>query len=1341
MENCCPYREVERLKPVVLLFVVVLTILCHPLQSFPVLTCIDTPASGNSRFNEPPVITGQTPDPVIALQNTSFQIQLGNLLVSDPDNVFPDDFSLEILDGDHYSVTGATVTPDVGYTGTLGVPVRVYDGQSYSEVYELAVEVQAIDPVPDITGQLPFPLVTNEDAPFAISLSNLLVTDEDSAYPGGFSLVVGSGSNYTVFSNVVTPSPDYFGDLSVPVTVSDGQHTSKPYHISVVVNPVNDAPVITGHEPLNTTEGHGIDIGLSDLHVTDPDNTYPADFTLSLVASTDYSVAGNTVVPRAGFNGLLSVGVFVNDGAANSAVYNLAIQVTPVNNAPEIVGQHPVTTAEDTPLTVSLDDLVVVDEDDHYPDNFTLHILEGEGYSFSGATITPSLNFSGTLAVHVKVSDGEAESESFPLQVTVTPVNDAPVITGQRPVDATENQPFSIAFEYLEVSDPDNVYPDQFTLVVLPGNDYAVSGITVTPQSGYTGPLQVAVMVNDGVLNSNIFDLSVQVAEVNDPPVITGQVPVSILEDSPFTITLAHLTVVDNDDLYPAGFTLEVLPGDHYAVSGATVTPVENFAGTLNVGVIVNDGKDDSAPFAFQIQVGDANDPPVITGQLPLSTREEQPLTVSPGHLIVTDPDNVYPAGFSLIISEGENYSVSGSMVTPVKDFFGELVVSVRVNDGINNSATFDLRISVEPVNDPPYFDPIEDLVVAENSGSRNIQITGISPGPGEKGQQITFVARSGNTAVIGDPVINHNGSAPVAMLTYTPKAATYGQVTITVTAIDDGPGAPPHENTFSWSFSVTVTDVNDPPTLDPPDDITIAEDSPEIAIPLTGISAGGNDNQPLSVTVSTNRPELFEVLAVQYSSPQPGGQLRVKPAPNRFGRAAITVMVKDNGPAVGSVSRTFTCAVTEINDAPVFLSDPVTLAAVGEAYEYIVQIEDVESSSLPISLAAAPSWLTISPQPPGAAHIRGTPPPGSSGTADVVVRIKDADIVVDQSYSLTLNNRPVLSEVSASLREDEALLTDGAFFHAQFTDVDGDPLQAVAITSLPVNGTLRVGSQQVAINDTITAPMLDQLTYHPDQDYWGTDGFYWKGFDGYHFSAKEANVSLVIDPVNDVPRIVLEQDTLRYDVTGDPVLLTEVITLVDPDDDSLTRVDLSFRMERFEPEFDRLLFAGMGDIRGSYDYQLGRLTLTGKASLDAYTAALRTVRYHYLNAVDPLPGLKFVAIMAHDGTATGDPVDRVVSLEHTFVELEIPSGFTPNGDQTNDTWVISRPGGLDQLEHAVIRVVNVQGVEVYRAVGFDSPWDGRYNGELLPAGPYFFTIDLRLRNRKRYNGVVTILR
>ena len=101
-------------------------------------------------------------------------------------------------------------------------------------------------------------------------------------------------------------------------------------------------------------------------------------------------------------------------------------------------------------------------------------------------------------------------------------------------------------------------------------------------------------------------------------------------------------------------------------------------------------------------------------------------------------------------------------------------------------------------------------------------------------------------------------------------------------------------------TFTITVTSVNDAPTLEAITVAPIIEDSPEQIIPLNGISVGGGvaeSGQALTFIPSTDKPELFELFEVVYVSPQATGSLRIKPKPNAFGTAQITLRLQDDGP------------------------------------------------------------------------------------------------------------------------------------------------------------------------------------------------------------------------------------------------------------------------------------------------------------------------------------------------------------------------------------------------------------------------------------------------------------
>ncbi|PZX12932.1 hypothetical protein LX69_02736, partial [Breznakibacter xylanolyticus] len=116
-------------------------------------------------------------------------------------------------------------------------------------------------------------------------------------------------------------------------------------------------------------------------------------------------------------------------------------------------------------------------------------------------------------------------------------------------------------------------------------NRYWLSGI---PNQSDVGSHNVQFRVTDAVGSAmQLFSLTVN--NVNDAPVIKGQVPLTTVEETPLTLTLSHFTITDEDG--DTNFTLAVQSGTNYIVSGTTITPSVDFQGALTVPVTVSDGK------------------------------------------------------------------------------------------------------------------------------------------------------------------------------------------------------------------------------------------------------------------------------------------------------------------------------------------------------------------------------------------------------------------------------------------------------------------------------------------------------------------------------------------------------------------------------------------------------------------------------------------------------------------------------------------------------------------------------------------------------------------------------
>jgi len=88
-------------------------------------------------------------------------------------------------------------------------------------------------------------------------------------------------------------------------------------------------------------------------------------------------------------------------------------------------------------------------------------------------------------------------------------------------------------------------------------------------------------------------------------------------------------------------------------------------------------------------------------------------------------------------------------------------------------------------------------------------------------------------------------------------------------------------------------------------------------------------------------------------------------------------------------------------------------------------------------------------------------------------------------------------------------------------------------------------------------------------------------------------------------------------------------------------------------------------------------------------------------------------------------------------INISVPNAFTPNGDGVNDSWIITN---LAAYPGATVDVFNRYGQRVYHSENYSKPWDGRFNGNVLPLATYYYVIDPK-NKEKKISGSVTILK
>jgi len=127
------------------------------------------------------------------------------------------------------------------------------------------------------------------------------------------------------------------------------------------------------------------------------------------------------------------------------------------------------------------------------------------------------------------------------------------------------------------------------------------------------------------------------------------------------------------------------------------------------------------------------------------------------------------------------------------------------------------------------------------------------------------------------------------------------------------------------------------------------------------------------------------------------------------------------------------------------------------------------------------------------------------------------------------------------------------------------------------------------------------------------------------------------------------------------------------------------------------------------------------------------TLSYHNLK----LSTQYRVLLSGCSGTAYSDIVRLDVREDACSPGVVIASLLTPNGDNNNDTWQIE---DIEKYARIEVRIVNRYGVEVFFSDMYHNEWDGKYNGEPLPDGTYYYALKIA-DNPTLFKGHINIMR
>ena len=821
---------------------------------------IDLEVIGVVGGNEAPIADDQS---VSTSEDTALGVTLTG---SDPDG---DQITFIVIDQPMYGTLSGeapdlTYTPASNYYGTDSFTFKVNDGTVDSNTATVSITVIAVNDAPVANNQS---VNTAENTAKSITLTGTDIDGDSLTY------TVESGPSHGSLSGTApnltyTPATNYNGPDSFTFKVNDGAVDSNTATVSITVTPVNDAPVAIS-QSVSTAEDMAKAIVLTG---SDGDGD---PLTYSIVAQPLYgtlsgSAPNVTYIAAANYNGSDSFTFKVNDGVVDSNTATVSITVTPVNDAPVANGQS-VSTAEDTAKGIVLTGSDV----DGNPLTYSIVAQPLHG-SLSGSapnvTYTPAANYNGSDSFTFKVYDGEVDSNTATVNITVTPVNDAPVANSQS-VNTAEDSDETITLSGSDIEGSPLTYS-----VVTPPAHGSLSGIapnlTYTPTANYYGPDSFTFKVNDGALDSSPATVSIVVTPVNDAPVANAQ-SVSTSEDTAMAITLSG-SDVDGDSL---SFTVQTGPS-HGSLSGnapnLTYTPTPSYTGSDSFTFTVYDGTIASSPATVSINVTEVNHAPVADDQS-VTTSEDTAKAIT---LVGSDPDGgtlTYsvvdqPAHGSLSSTTGPDLTY-----TPGSNYYGTDSFTFKVNDGQVDSNTATISITVTAVNDAPVANP-QSVSTAEDT-AKAITLSGSDI----EGSPLTY-------EVLTPPAHGSlSGSAP--NLTYTPAANYNGPDSFSFKVNDGTVDSSPA------TVSITVTPVNDAPVANM-QAVETNENSP-LSILLSASDIDGDSldyvisTTPAHGTLSGTAPNLTYTPNIYYSGPD-AFTFYVTDGQAISNTASVTIVVRD---------------------------------------------------------------------------------------------------------------------------------------------------------------------------------------------------------------------------------------------------------------------------------------------------------------------------------------------------------------------------------------------------------------------------------------------------------------
>ncbi len=998
---------------------------------------------------------------------------------SDPEGGTISRWSLGGRDGGDFAITESGVmtfrrTPDferpddADRDNTYEVEVRPFDGRYYGSH---AVTV-TVDDVGEVSGAANITRAENFEGALAAYTAG---GRGDLAVDPAWRLTGTDGGDFTIdesgqlaFRNIPDHERPADGNrdnvYSFTVQATDDRYYGL-LDVTVTVSPVNEAPAITTTSASATTMRHPENRAtrLYTYRATDPERgsitwsvagAHARFFTIDAQRGELYfsdTTPPNYENPQgSGADGHeYQVTVQASDDENNTASLEVNVTITDVNEGPEISrsGSLQETVAENQAQDTVLARYTATD-----PEDTTAAITRWSTSGRDGGDFVISesgeLRFRNSpdferpadsdrdnvYEVTIRASDGRYTGTLEETQtVTVTNVNEAPVITTKSRTEFTQRENTASVLYTYRATDPDREDVITWSVEGADGGDFAIYngilGFRLLPDfelpadSGGDNVYNITIVATDSGGLRDTVDATVTVTEVNEGPKVSGT---------------TAFTVVEGQDLVGASFTANDQEGDavtRWSLSGSdggdfTISefgemtfrnlpdydrPADSNRDNIYlVSVRAYDSGNRYGSLDVRVTVTDVNEEaPVVTGRQTLTFRENTPITQRLYTYRATDTDLNTTFTWSVGGVDGNDFAIEGGVLTfssppdyeqPAdQDTDNVYEIAIVASDGAT-PGELPVTVTVTEVNEGPEISGTALYTVNElQSVTRNVDIAGATfTATDPEEDDVTRWSLTGTDG--GD-------------FTITDTSGTTGRNTADLAFRNppdvDRPADSNRDNEYlvtiraydrrgqygSYDVTVTVTGANEPPVITGSNARTFRENGtgaiytyratdPE-RDEFTWIEPGGADGS------------LFEVSDRGVLSFRDPPDFDIAGDDNGDNDYQVTVQARDNQGNIGAFEVTVT--VTDINEGP--------------------EVSGREAIS--VQEYTDP---TLDPQTQTLATYTAVDPEGSDITRWTLSGSDGGDFLISENGELTFRYAPDYDRPADSNRDNEYLVSVRAY-------------------------------------------------------------------------------------------------------------------------------------------------------------------------------------------------------------------------------------------------------------------------------------------------------------------------